>query len=216
MGLNPRLDHIQRLVREGAPAILAAALIGILVVGLEWGGAELRDALSFHRVALADGEAWRALSGHFVHLGLSHALLNAAGVLLVAVLLGREFSLAQWAIIGLVSLAAISAGLWWLNPDLVWYVGLSGVLHGWLMGGIVAALWRRRADAWFLALLFVAKLAFEQWQGAIPGSAETAGGPVVVDAHLYGAIGGALASLAVLWFGSRSSAHPRQSREGGL
>ena len=44
----------------------------------------------------------------------------------------------------------------------------------------------------------VAKLAYEQLVGPLPGSEAAAGGAVVVNAHLYGAIGGAL-SACVFW-----------------
>jgi membrane associated rhomboid family serine protease len=39
-------------------------------------------------------------------------------------------------------------------------------------------------------LLVCGKLLWEQAVGPLPGSAEVAGGKVIVDAHLYGAIGG--------------------------
>jgi hypothetical protein len=50
-----------------------------------------------------------------------------------------------------------------------------------------------------LSAVLVGKLAWEQWHGALPLSGDMS---VVVDAHLYGAIGGALAGAAV-WLHSR-------------
>jgi len=46
--------------------------------------------------------------------------------------------------------------------------------------------------------MLLAKLAYEQLYGALPGSAATAGGPVIVDAHLYGSIAGIIAAVAIL------------------
>ena len=43
--------------------------------------------------------------------------------------------------------------------------------------------------------LVMAKLLFEQLIGPLPGSETTSGGPVVIDAHLYGAVGGVIAVL---------------------
>lgn len=210
MGLNPRLDQVRCLVRDGAPSMLAAGAVSIIVLALLAGGTGLRDALSFDRGGITGGEIWRTVTGHLVHLGPPHAVLNVLGTILVTFLVGREFSIRQWAVISVAVVAVIDIGLWLLNPELDWYVGLSGVLHGWLAAGIVALLVNRRPDAWLLAPLLVAKLAFEQWQGPVPGSAETAGGPVVVDAHLYGAVGGAIVAYALLRIGSRASAAPRQ------
>jgi hypothetical protein len=79
-------------------------------------------------------------------------------------------------------------------------VGLSGVLHGLLVAGLLHGLMtpRRRESAVVLALVF-AKLAYEQLAGPLPGSAATAGGAVIVDAHLYGAIAG-LAGACICLF----------------
>jgi len=162
-----------------------------------------REALRFDREAIAAGEAWRLVTGHLVHLGTRHMLLNSAGLLLVGLLVGREYRLRDWAAVSLASIASIDAGLWWLTPSLDWYVGLSGVLHGWFAAGIVGALLKRRPDAWLLLGLLLGKLILEQLQGALPGSAAAAGGPVVVDAHLYGAVGGAVAGLLLIRLGGR-------------
>src|SRR5665213_2032294 len=61
-----------------------------------------------------------------------------------------------------------------------------------LAAGACAHLRRREPDGWILALFLVGKLVYEQAQGALP---LTAGGAVIVDAHLYGAVSGALAVL---------------------
>jgi hypothetical protein len=56
-----------------------------------------------------------------------------------------------------------------------------------------------------LALGVAAKLGFEQIQGPIPFTQASAGGPVIVAAHLYGAIGGALAAIAFGFVRRRSA-----------
>jgi rhomboid family GlyGly-CTERM serine protease len=138
------------------------------------------------------------LTGHFVHLGLSHFALNAAGLLLVWYLVGNQLSTLQWLLVGGASIAAIDLGFSLFEPNLSWYVGLSGLLHGILAAGIVAS-WRRdRLTALLLAVLVVAKLAYEQIAGPLPGSEASSGGSVVVVAHLYGSIGGAICATLLL------------------
>jgi len=173
------------------PAILIAVAAGLLW----WAGPGVTDALRFERGAISDGDYWRLVSGHFVHLSGTHAALNVAGVVLVWMLVGQAFRWRGWIFISLVVIVSIDAGLWWWSPRLSWYVGLSGLLHGWLAAGICGMPKGRRADVLLLGAVLVAKLAFEQWYGALPGSEEAAGGPVVVDAHLYGALGGLLAGV---------------------
>lgn len=196
MGLMPGLRAGLRAFARG----WAALVLGAAILALATLGGSLTDELRFERAAIAGGELWRLVSGHIVHLGMSHAVLNAAGLLLIAWLVGKEYTLRQWLFVSAVTLAAIDAGLWWLKPELEWYVGLSGVLHGWLAAGIVVQIRRRRSDALLLAVLLSGKLVFEAMFGALPGSAETAGGPVVTEAHLYGTAGGLLGGLLLSRF----------------
>ncbi len=174
--------------------LLPAALIVIALL-LQAGGEPVRLALQYDNNRIADGEFLRLLSGHLVHLGWSHALLNVAGLLLVWTLVGGGFGAAQWLAVVLASMASIDAGLWLLLPQLDWYVGLSGVLHGVLSAGIVGLWPARRAESLILAAALILKLVYEALVGPMPGSEQAAGGPVVTLAHLCGAIGGA----AVAW-----------------
>lgn len=171
-------------------------LLGALLV-LSWVGDEpVRLALRYERTAVLAGEYWRLLTGHFVHGSTAHLALNLAGLALVAVLFARDFSLGEWLLILLASIAAIDIGFVFYEPQLEWYVGFSGVLHGALAAGAIAW-WRHESRhlALALSLIVVAKLAWEQWRGALPFSGDMS---VIVDAHLYGALGGALAA-GVLW-----------------
>jgi rhomboid family GlyGly-CTERM serine protease len=148
--------------------------------------------MSFDRGAIGDGQWWRLLSAHFVHLDAAHALLNGFGLVLMWALFARDYSPWRWAAIYCGSALAVSVGLWFLDPELQWYVGASGVLHGVMTAGTIAHLRRRDLDGWILAIFIVLKLAYEQVAGALPfaGTADT-----IVDAHLYGAIGGVVLAL---------------------
>jgi len=154
-----------------------------------------KEALRYDRVWIGQGEVWRLLSGHFAHLGWSHLALNSVGLLLVWFLIGGAYTLRSWALIVGVTLATMDAGFWFLNPELYWYVGMSGLLHGLLAAGIVTRLKDIDAETAILLLLLIAKISWEQWSGPVPGSESTSGGPVIVDAHLYGALGGVLGAF---------------------
>lgn len=185
------------------------AVAGIAAIAAIAQLAGLASAWRYDRAAIAAGEVWRLLTGHLVHLGPMHLALNAAGLALVAALVGARLPLSAWAAAFLVSALAIGAGLWLGSPGLDWYVGLSGVLHGLLVAGAVGALRdpaeRRLAAAVLIAV--AAKLVWEQVAGPLPGTAQAAGGPVIVDAHLYGALGGALAAAGeAVWHAARAGA----------
>ncbi len=169
--------------------------VGAVAVSLQLAGTPARTLLQFDREALARGELWRAITGNLVHLTWSHLLLNLMGLALIWALFAPVLRTRAWAGAGLASALAVSLGLWLFDPAVLWYVGLSGVLHGWFAAGAVAAL-RRGERSFALALLVLAaKLIWEQWQGPLAQSAVLTGGTVIVSAHLYGALGGLAAGL---------------------
>lgn len=190
-------ERLPRLIYNRRPGAgtLALILLAVVVIGLALGGEQARLALRFDRGPIADGELWRLLSGHVVHLGWRHALLDLAAALMIGTLFADRFGLARWLWVGLASAFAVDAGLWWLKPAIDWYVGLSGVLHGALAAVVVSLAREGERAGYFLLAALLAKLAFEQWFGPLWMTAEAAGGPVIVAAHLYGALGGALAAV---------------------
>ena len=185
--------------------LAAVAAVAIVAVLLQLGGDSAREALAFSRANLGAGQLWRLATGHFVHLGWTHLVLNLAGLALVSWLVGHAYDWRRWLFIGFVSIAVIDAGFWFLYPELDWYVGLSGLLHGLLAAGLFSGIVARDRESIALAAFVVAKLAWEQIGGPLPGSEATSGGTVSVEAHLYGAIGGLLAA-ALLWRRVRPSA----------
>jgi rhomboid family GlyGly-CTERM serine protease len=184
------VNHVQRVLKslncDGAAGLaLVASCAALLLLALT--GEPGRLLLRYDRAALAGGQAWRLLTAHLVHLDMRHALLNGCGLALMWALFARDYTARQWLLVVLGAIVAIDAGLWLCDSTVQWYVGSSGALHGVMAAGALAHLRRREAEGWVLAGLLAAKLVWEQWVGPLP----LAGGVVVVDAHLYGVIGGA-------------------------
>ena len=179
--------------------------IAMLSAGCTFGGVTLAQQLRYDRDAILAGQLWRLLTGHLVHLGGSHLAMNLVGLALIWMLFGRLMSTTAWLATLLSSALTVSLGLLIFNPGLMWYVGLSGVLHGmFLAGAILSIVSGYRAEILLLGFI-VAKLTWEQWVGPLPGSAEVAGGDVVVDAHLYGAIAGVIVALVIVLWRRRST-----------
>lgn len=170
---------------------IALALACLALVAPELWGESARLLLRYDRSALARGEWWRLATGHLVHMSLEHAVMNALGLALLWALFARDYSPRAWVLIVVASAAAIDLGLWIGDSTLQWYVGSSGVLHGVLAAGAAAHLRQGDRDGWLLGALLIGKITYEQTVGALPLVA----GPVIVDAHLYGALGGLLAAL---------------------
>ena len=179
---------------DGPRGLVLLALCALLIVPVLAGDVG-REALRYDRVGLAAGQWWRLLSAHIVHLDLDHAVLNSLGLVLMWALFARDYRPRQWLLIVLGSIAAIDVGLWLRDSTVAWYVGSSGALHGIMAAGTLAHVRRRDLDGWILAVFIIVKLAYEQSAGALPFSQSHAG--VVVDAHLFGALGGGAIAICL-------------------
>lgn len=155
-----------------------------------------RHMLSYARIEVSNGQVWRLLTGNFVHLGWGHLILNVAGLLAIAFLFAEDRPAWQWAGHLLICSIATSLGLYFLNPEIFWCVGLSGALHGlFIVGAMIWVTSGISLGKWLLAGVGL-KLLWEQAIGEMPFSGGIVGGTVVTDAHLWGAVSG-LASFAL-------------------
>lgn len=174
------------------PISLVVALFMLLMVVLQALPASWQQLIRYDRAAIAAGQWWRLFTGHFIHLDWKHLALNLAGLGLGTWLFGADRSPRRWLLAGLVLALGGSLGLYCFAPEVGWCVGLSGMLHGFMIIGFGSwALSGDRAGLLLLAVV-VGKMAWEQLGGDMPWAASLAGGQVVTAAHLWGAVAGAL------------------------
>lgn len=200
-GSNPR-NWASAVNCDGRYALGLIAACAVLLLP-QAAGSSANNLLRYDRAAIAAGQWWRLLTAHIAHLGLHHAILNTLGLVFLWALFAREWQPRQWAAITIAVIAAIDAGLWLRDSGVAWYVGASGALHGLMAAGIVAYVRRRDPLGWIMAVLLAAKLAYEHVQGPLPFAGK--GVPVVVDAHLYGALAGLLAAVVLTCLQLRGS-----------
>jgi rhomboid family GlyGly-CTERM serine protease len=159
------------------------------------GGPALWD---YSRAAITDGQLWRVLSGHFVHLNTTHLLMNSLGLLGIVGVWGTALNGARplWlsTSIGL----GISVSLWLGEPQLQHYAGASGVLHGLFAAGIILAHDLNLRFRLMAAAALIAKLIAETQFNT--GSAELIGAPVIHAAHQWGTLWGAVLASAYVTF----------------
>jgi rhomboid family GlyGly-CTERM serine protease len=192
-GLIAKLkDVVDWRLRRGWPILaLALASLGLQVVGDSarlWG--------RYDGALVAQGEYWRLITAHVVHLGWGHLWPNLTALLLIGALFEDLFDAAMWLLLAAAAAGSIDLGLLLLDRDVDWYVGLSGVLHGFVAAGALTAWLRGQSIGWLLAVGLAAKLVWEQTVGPVPFTAAAVGGPVVVASHLYGTAGGLAAAAA--------------------
>jgi len=182
-----------------AALALAAAFVVLGVLA-----PDVNPWIEYDRAAVAGGQAWRLFTAHVAHLGLAHAVLNAAAWILVWRLGRGMLSGRQWAWLLVGSAAAVDAGLYLFSPGVEWYVGASGMLHGAFAG---MAWWASRGVSpqfgRILLGLLAAKLILEQLSGGTAALLLPGDVPVITAAHLYGAFGGWLSAAALRSFTRR-------------
>ena len=122
----------------------------------------------FDRGAIAQGEWLRLLTGHWIHSGDEHALWNIAALLVAGTVfearLGWRLPLAL-----VLATAGVDAWLWWGEPGLTRYCGLSGILNGLIAAGLYR-LWREtRHPVVPLTACGVVSVAYTTITSATPG-----------------------------------------------
>ena len=86
-------------------------------------------------------------------------------------------------------------GIYYFDPTLMQYVGLSGVLHGVFVFGAVMDINAKDKTGYLLFLGIWLKIAHEQFYGASTDVSNLIEASVAVNAHLWGALGGLLFSV---------------------
>lgn len=154
--------------------------------------------LQFDRNAIAQGEWWRLISSQFIHYGVYHLLMNAAALVIINVALWRDAAVKHYLATLFICLVGTGIGLWFFDPELFFYAGLSGTLHGLIIAGLLLTLPQTpRINA--LALLVIwGKVIYEHTPWFDPQHALLPV-PVAVDAHLWGSVAGTFAGLILLW-----------------
>jgi len=157
---------------------------------------QLEAYLRFDRALLDQWQLWRLLTAHLTHLNWSHFFLNMAGLCLFAFFFSAYRSSTYWLLAIVFISLFCSAGIM-IDMQYERYVGFSGVLHGLFIIGGRWELQRYKLSGVMLLLLIVAKIAWEQLNGALPGSESMTGGSVAINAHLYGAVAGLVYLLLI-------------------
>lgn len=143
-------------------------------------------------------EFWRLWTAHWVHVGWIHFLLN---ILAFACLPFIFPHVRNWHLLALYLILPpfISVIFFFCFPYIVAYAGLSGVLHGIYVAVALAYLKfkNERKFALLVLSLVLIKIIWENIFGN-QGTAQLIGSPILIEAHLIGAIGGLVLGGAYL------------------
>ncbi len=143
--------------------------------------------LRYEFSSVNDGELWRILTANFCHSNWNHWMLNIAGLWLMDIFYQPVLSqkLRSYCLLFCITLNVLF--LHWFM-ELNWYVGLSGALHGFLIGG---ALLSWKSGKWInlsIVTFTIGKLFTESFWQINSGTEKLINANVVEEAHVFGAL----------------------------
>jgi len=148
--------------------------------------------LAYYHTGIAQFEFWRLITATFCHTNINHLLMNMFGLVVTLLLFINTFKDKCLLPLIIFNSLFISLALFFLETDLIWYVGFSGVLHGLFSYGAMHDIHNRDRWGYLLGGGLFAKVGYEQLFGAEQSTIELIGAPVLVNAHLYGMLAGIL------------------------
>ncbi len=189
-------------------------LLIFLLAALEPKASEL---LGYDRNAINAGEWWRLFTGHLVHLGWAHAFLNLSGLALTTLIFQQELSIKNDSVALVFCIAGTALGIYLFSPDLIWYVGFSGALHGYLIYYLIKGYQVSPLISLIALTAIIFKVFWEQspW-GDTAQTEHLIGGAVAIDSHFYGSISGLVIGLIALKFFKQTlatAAYPERKKD---
>ena len=156
-----------------------------------------QEIFIYQRQLLEQGQLWHLFSGHFAHLNGKHLILNLIAWIIIFFLGISYLSPLRWIILLLILSLTISAGLYYFIPEVTYYGGLSGVLHGYFAYILVMWIKNQQKFAWIILFLLIIKTLVENFSDTGSSTAEYLNIQVVTEVHLIGVIVGTLSALLI-------------------
>jgi rhomboid family GlyGly-CTERM serine protease len=187
------------------PWLYLAGAVVALVIQLNpvW-----RETLLYERTAIvAHHEYWRAWTGHWVHFGWPHFIADAGLFLILGWLLEPRHRIFSGLALVLMP-PFISVAIYWFDPTMSRYAGLSALNLGLLLY-LAGQGWQRKWTDWFwpaILAIYGGEVIFEMIRGGRGGGMIPFDDPTVkvaTSAHL------ASAAYALLAWACTYVAHPR-------
>lgn len=148
------------------------------------------ELLAYYHTGIVEFEFWRLITATFCHTNINHLMMNLIGLIVILGLFIDTFKKMILLPFIIFSSLFIGLALFLLEGDIIWYVGFSGVLHGLFSYGAMSDITHKDKWGYLLGVALVLKIAYEQILGAQQSTIDLIDAPVLVNAHLYGAIAG--------------------------
>lgn len=183
---NSFIKQLPKKPDQYAGYLLIGALCVALFIANNYLNFNTYAYLAFDRDSLLAHQYWRAISAHFLHTNIWHLFLNLLGLLLLWLLHGDYANSRELLLQSFCLGAGISVCIYLFTPNILWYVGLSGVLHGLFVIGAMQDIKNKRFSGYLLLVGVIIKILDEQLSGPDQSLQSLIQANVAIDAHLYG------------------------------
>lgn len=180
-----------------SPSLSFTLLLGSLLLALGLFAPITEPLLQFDRALITQGHWWRLFASQLIHYGIYHLAMNLVALLLCGYLLLQQLTPMRYAGLLTTCLGGVGFGLYYGNPDLQFYAGFSGVLHGFIVAGLILN-WREAPWVYALASLALLAKLFNEQSAGFDTNHPLLPVPVAVDAHLYGTLSGLIFTVIIL------------------
>lgn len=182
-----------------SPNLAIALLLSTATPILFFIGEPLFSALALVPEAVAQGDWWRLITGHWLHFTLYHLAINTLAFVIITALFFTQEPVKNYLLSLFLLSLVLGLALMLFKPEYSPYVGLSGLLHGLLAQGIILSkAYTRPIKSIALVLLFL-KLLYEQSPWYSSADLEVAvGAQIATEAHAIGAFLGAALGLGIV------------------
>tara|TARA_B100001094_G_C18194204_1_gene809455 strand:- start:2740 stop:3483 length:744 start_codon:yes stop_codon:yes gene_type:complete len=170
--------------------------------------------LQYNQLILAQNQdLFRIFTSHLAHTNTMHYTMNMVGLLLIGLLHSHYYKVWQWLISYMILSFVITVGLYKFDHDVEVYLGLSGILHGFLMIGCMTDTLRGLKSGTVLLICVIIKITYEQMMPPNYDLEELIQANVAINAHLMGAIGGAILSFLLPFMNTGSSKKKKKKKK---
>ncbi|WP_325892059.1 rhombosortase [Grimontia sp. NTOU-MAR1] len=165
----------------------------------------IHQLMVWDRTDILAGQWWRIVTGNLTHTNFIHLAMNLTG-LVVLTFLHREYYGSRSLIPMIWVMMVVIGAVMFVSP-FDWYAGLSGVLHGLFVWGVVRDIQNKVPLGWIMLAGVIVKLGYEAYTGGDAMTADLIEAGVAYQAHVAGALVGI--AFALVWKEGPGQSGPR-------
>jgi rhomboid family GlyGly-CTERM serine protease len=173
------------------PMLLIAVICCLLQLAIFF-QPNLHELLAYKQIEVSHGQWYRILTSALIHTNTPHLAMNLLGLALISMLYQEQLTDIKVVLVwmGIVILSSVSLLIFY--PEIEWFVGLSGSLHGLIVWAALSQLPKHLYSNLLILFGLSIKLYMEHFYGGDPLSSQLIEARVLTEGHLTGALSGLL------------------------